>query len=176
MRPHTLALLLVSAAPAVPAAAQTMQAPTSGGMTALQVGIEPMMRVPTATYVAEADAFDAWIVAASRLALARSHAPAVLTFARRAGPAHAAARARRGGTATFDGDLAKALDALRQAPPNRFDALFARMQTIVHRRAWALHSGYVVDGGDARLRRSAAVAVMLEEAHLRALPLRPMPY
>lgn len=165
------ALLLAGAA-----TAQTVQAPTMGGLSATQVGMEPMMRVPTATYVAEANAFDTWTVAASRLALTRSRSPMVRAFARRSLAEHAAMQHARGGAARSDGALSASLRRLHRASATQFDAAFARAQVAVHRWGWALHSGYAADGENAKLRRAAAVAVTIEERHLRALPLRPMPY
>lgn len=173
MRSLALPLLLTVASAGL---AQTMQAPTMGRMTAPDVGIEPMMRVPAANYVAEAGAFDDWILAACRLALSRSRSPAVLAFARRVGRDHASARRLRGSVVSGDAGLARNLAELRSAPAQRFDAMFVAAQLDVHRRVWALHSGYAADGRDTRLRRLAAATVLVEERHLRALPLRPMPY
>lgn len=157
--------------------AQTLQAPTMGKFSATEVGIEPVMKVPPAHYLAEANAFDDWIVAAGLIGLERSRSPALRAFAEQAIAEHRSLRrSRSNADARQPPDLAKALASLRGASAPSFDALFWRDQLVVHRRSWALHSGFAVDGLDRALRRRAQAAVALEERHLHALPMRPMPY
>ena len=160
----------------VPVHGQTLQAPTVGRMSANQVGVEPAMKLPTARYVAEADALDAFVATSSRMAMTRSRDPGVLAFARRAGPAHAQSLHARGGSPAAPPELASRLDRLRAARGGEFDRLFAADQIAAGRRLWSVHTGYAADGPDPRLKRAAAAAVPLEERDLHALPMRPIPY
>lgn len=157
-------------------AGQTLQAPTVGGMSATQVGVEPAMKLPTARYLADADALDTWVVAACRLVTGRTRDARLLAFAAQAGPAHWHAMRLRGGSPTSRPDLAERLGKLRGARGDDFDRLFVADQIAVQRRLWSLHAGYAVDGTDPRLKRAAAADVSMEERELHDLPMRPMRY
>ena len=173
----TVGLALALATPASGASAQTVQAPVMGTMRATDVGMEPAMRLTSATYAARAAQIDAYESAATGVALVRSRSPAVRALAARLNEDHARLRRDRGvEPAAAQSDLPAMVDSLRRAPPGALDRLFLAQQLLVHRRAWALHSGYAADGSDPRLRAAAARAVQLEEAHLHRLPMKPMRY
>jgi len=174
--PAVLAMLAPTGPLVAAATAQTLQAPSVGAMSAPQVGIEPAMKLSTAAYAREANALDAWVAAACRLATGRTRNAHVLAFARTAGPAHARALRERGGSPTRTPDLISRIGRLRHARADAFDRLFVAGQITAHRRLWSIHSGYAFDGADPRLRRTATAAVPGEERHLHALPMRPMPY
>lgn len=165
------------------ASAQTMQAPTMGRLTALDVGVEPMMRVPDRTYVALLRDAARSEVAAGRIALRRSRDPAVRALDTAIIHDHGAALAalsRIAGPERLDGGRTRAtppkLIMLARAPAAAFDRLFLDQQLDAHRHLWALHVGHAADGPDPRLRALAGRSVPIEEAHLRRLPMRPMAY
>ena len=169
-------LALAVAVQAAVAPAQTVQAPVMGAMKATDVGMEPVMRLRPATYAGRAAQLDAYAVAAADMALARSRERPVRVLAARLKADHARLRRERGSAPDMASDLPGMLAALRSAPPHDFDRLFLAQQVAIHRRAWALHSGYAADGTDARLRAAATRAVPVEEAHLHELPMKPMSY
>lgn len=164
-------------------AAQTMQAPTMGKMTPLEVGVEPMMRISPSTYVALLREAARSEQAAGRIALRRSRRPAVRAFASTIVHDQGAALAelsRIAGPERLSGAdraaVPKDLVALTRAPADRFDQLFLDQQLDAHKHLWALHAGQSADGLEPRLRALAMRSVAIEEAHLRRLPMRPMPY
>lgn len=176
-----VSLLLLASLITSAAAAQTLQAPAMGQMSATDVGIEPMMRLTPADYRALARDNDAYEVAAARIARRRAVSPATRSLAARLEADHARALAGRGpaGAAATPGlrmPFDRALRALAAAPADRFDALYLRQALDTHRHAWALHAGFAADGGDARLRAGAGKDLAREEDHLRRLPMRPMRY
>lgn len=169
-------------APAVQADAQTMQAPIAGHLTATQVGIEPMMGVDAATYASLARTNAQFDTASARVALMRSRSPRVRAFATKALHDHSANEgslaASRGPARRLAGtlDYRAMLDTLKRVNAAAFDRLYTDQQMLSHRHAWALDSGYAVDGRDPRLRDFARRAVAIDEAHLARLPMKPMRY
>lgn len=181
MRTTMLAAATVCASAAAPATCQTLQAPVAGRMSAIEVGIEPMMRLSASDYSALARDNDRFEVAAARIALSRSRSPALRGLAARLQADHARAAAALGAArgpaaAALRMPFDRALRALASAPASRFDALYLGQVLDAHRHAWALHAGYAADGTDTRLRAQAQAGVAREEAHLRRLPMRRMRY
>lgn len=176
-----VAVALAGAGGAAPLAGQTLQAPVMGRMTATEVGVEPMMRVSSADYVALARAHEVFEVAAARLARTRARAPATRVLAARFEATYARLLASRPGAAgpaaaALRMDYDRALRTLRDTPIDRVDALYLRQAADAHRHAWALHAGFAADGADAGLRARARADLIRTEQELRVLPTRPMLY
>lgn len=166
-------------AAATPAVSQTVQAPTMGAMSATDVGIEPMMRIPGPLYARLALANEMRTIEAARFAVTGADEDATRAMAREMLQEHldalgalsaipAAAAQLRLAKASAAGDVA----GIRY----RAAAGFAELQLGWQRHAWALHSGYAADGRDPALRSFARAAVMRAESDLRRLPMRPMKY
>lgn len=117
-------------------------------------------------------------VETSRLALERSRDPAVRGFAERMMADHGRLADQmlqtmhppNRGVAMpdrLDETHSRKLQALRDAPDDRFDPLYLQMQLAAHEEAVALHSAYAEDGEHVGLRSLAATAKPIVEEHLR---------
>lgn len=175
-------LIVLSAllgAAAVPAVSQTVQAPTMGAMSATEVGIEPMMRLATPLYARLALANELRTIEAARYAAGSAGSSATRAMATDMLREHLAALRDLSGipAAKLELKLARASAAhdLSGARKGAAGGL-AEVQLDWQRHAWALHSGYAVDGKDPALRNFARFAVMRAESDLRRLPMRPMKY
>lgn len=150
-----------------------------GDMTAIDVGIEPMMRVASSRYAQLALANEIHTIEAARRAAANARSTATRSASVTMLREHEASMRGLAAIPTAAGQLRSAsasasqYDAvLRQAPADRF----AELQLDLRRYAWALHSGYAADGADPALRRFAGSAVLQAERDLRLLSMRPKQY
>jgi len=150
----------------------------TGGMTATQVGAQPMTGTPSQNYVPWAADSDMYEIQSSKLALSKSRSPQTKAFAREMIADHTqttkslmAALPKTQPKVpmppkTLSEPNAAKIAALKAAPADQFDALYMQQQADSHKTAWALHKGYATDGQDPALRQVAASAVPIVEKHL----------
>lgn len=166
------ALALTAAAPAF-----AQPAPT-GSMTAQQVGVSPLTGTSAANYVKMAADADMYEIESSKLALMRGQSPEVKAFAKEMIADHIQTTKSLMGAlktpqrtipkppAKLSADNAAKIALLKKAPKAKFDSLYMQQQATAHQTAWALHSGYAMDGTDPALKQVATTAVPVIEKHL----------
>jgi putative membrane protein len=127
-------------------------------------------------YVAKAGAGDLYEIQSSQIAARRARNPQVRSFARMLVTDHtrttrqvlAAARASglRPRPAVLEPAQRRMILELQRTPAGRFDQVYLSQQIPAHQEALALHQRYAGNGDAPALRRVAAGAVPVVEAHL----------
>jgi len=133
-------------------------------------------RMSTPMFVRDATAGNRFEIQSGQLALSRSHAQGVRSFARRLITDHrAAARDMRaaiksGGLKAppdrLDAQHLRMLSEIRNARASAFDRTFIEAQVDAHQKAIALHRNYARNGQNAQLRQFAQNVLPALREHL----------
>ncbi len=177
MKRFTLLLGSVALTMAAPAFAQVPPAST-GMMSATDVGVSPLSGTSATDYVKMAADADMYEIASSKIALRKTHNPAIKSMANELITDHTTtSKALMGALENKDRTITKPammmsadndakVTLLRKTPKKSFDDIYLRQQLQAHQTAWALHKGYATDGTDPSLQQVAASAVPIVEKHL----------
>ena len=163
------ALILAGCATKTPTPQSQLPSATTGGRP-LRGPVSP------ATYVAQANSIDLFVIRSSELALSRSSNSAIRDAANRLIAAHRGTSAQL----SFAGRRLNLLPGATLLPEHQalfdelsssgdFDRTWLRMQRSVHGAALALHSDYARRGTSPTLRPVAANAAAVEQADLDLL-------